>query len=253
MRRFVSLWDAHVGRERVGGRLRPLHDLHTISIANQFISDFKPHEVICGGDMMDCGAISHHNERKHGLTEGMRLEEDAADTRALILDPIESIRCDRVYLIGNHEAWLDQFTEMHPSLGKLLAPETLLGLSRWKVIPQGGNYRLGKLAFKHGDKITGGEHVAKAAVINSERSIRFGHRHTWAVYTKMSDLDVQHKHTGVSMPCMCRKGPGYGKGAANKWINGFGYGYVDKNGSFYDYVAIVHGGKAVINGKVYKG
>lgn len=253
MKRFVSLWDLHYGYERKHGKTKPLHDGKTLSIAKQFIDDFKPHYVICGGDMLDCAAISHHNDRKPGRVEGLRLFRDAEGLREELLDFLEARRIERIFLKGNHEAWLDQLVEAVPGLAGYVEAEVILGLDKWKVIPQGEKYRLGKLVFKHGDTISGGEHMAKSAVISSERSIRFGHLHTYAVYTKLSDVDLSQKHTGVSMPCMCRKGPGYGKGRANKWINGFGFGYVQDNGNFTDYVPIVIGGQTVIEGKLYRG
>jgi hypothetical protein len=252
--RFVSLFDLHYGYERKHRKIVPLHDAPTLSIAKQFIKDFAPHHIVLGGDMLDCGAISHHNDRKPGRVEGLRIFSDAKELRTALLGPLEATRAKLTYLIGNHEGWLNQLVEAVPGLEGLVEPEVLLDLGgRWKVVPQGEKFRLGKLVFKHGDSLTGGEHIAKAAVIASERSIRFGHHHTYAVYTKVSDVDLAQKHTGVSMPCMCRKGPGYGRGKANKWINGFGWGYILPNGTFTDYVTVVVKGQAVINGTHYRG
>ena len=254
MRRFVSLYDLHYGYERKRGRIVPMHDEKALRIVLKFVQDFKPHEVILGGDILDCGAIAHHNDRKPGKIEGLRLITDAQELRSTLLEPLEALRGTKlVYLIGNHEDWLSQLVDLHPGLEGIVGLEQLLKLGpRWKVVHQGGKYRLGKMVFRHGDTISGGEHTAKAAVIASERSVRFGHNHTWGVYTKVSDVDLTQRHTGISMPCLCRKGPGYGKGRANKWINGFGWGYVMPNGSFTDYVSPIVNNQTIIHGKVYK-
>lgn len=124
--------------------------------------------------------------------------------------------------------------------------------NRWEVIPQGEPSKFGKhLLFVHGDQIKGGEHIAKAAVVTWETNIRFGHHHSFQVYTKKSPKDMTG-HTGISVPCLCRKGPGYGKGAPNKWVQGFLWGYMGE-GMFNDYVSVIINGKSLINGKVYRG
>lgn len=254
LRRFVFATDLHWGYERKGGRLVALHDLRALSILLRFIDDFNPHDIVLGGDMLDCSAISHHNDRKPGRVEGLRLFRDASELRTHLLEPLERRkRCRLTYITGNHEDWLNQLVDAHPGLEGVVGLDAILRLGKWKVIPQGGSHRLGKLVFKHGDQISGGEHCAKAAVIAAERSVRFGHFHTYQAFTKTSDVDSKQKHTGIAMPCLCRKGPGYGKGKANKWVNGFGYGYILPDGTFSDYAALIVNNQAVIHGKAYKG
>ena len=58
---------------------------------------------------------------------------------------------------------------------------------------------------------------------------------------------------GVAYPCLCKKDPKYGKGAPNRWTQGFAYGYIDKGGFYNDYVAIISDGKATIHGTRYVG
>lgn len=255
LQRFVALYDLHWGYERKGGRLHELHDPRALAVAMAFIGDFNPHHIILGGDMLDCGAISHHNDRKPGCIEGLRVDRDAEELRHTVLEPLERRRSRSLtYLIGNHEDWLNQIAEVMPGLGTRVSPEALLGLGpKWKVVQRGGFHRLGKLIFKHGDTIKGGEHAAKAAVISSERSIRFGHRHTFAAYTKLSDVDLKQKHTGISLPCLAQKGPGYGQGQANRWVSGFNYGWILPGGAFSDYVPLIINNRAVIEGKLYCG
>lgn len=160
-------------------------------------------------------------------------------------------RNGKVLISGN--CWLDQHVEKFPALEGILDLKTLLHLDeRWTVIPQGGATSIGKVHFVHGDQIRGGENVAKAAVLQYQRNIRFGHHHSYQVFTNKSALDL-NGHTGVAVPCLCHKGPGYGKGAPNKWIQGFLWGYVDtKAGMFTDYVTVIVNGKTIINGRTYK-
>jgi hypothetical protein len=250
--RFVGLWDLHYGFERRGGHKVALHDERALACALAFINDFKPHTIICGGDMLDCAVISHHTKGKPGQREGLRLLADAQGLKDALIAPLERTKAKLIYLKGNHEGWLDQLVEVEPGLEGILDLPRLLNLApaRWTVVEQGSLYRLGKLVFAHGDQFSGGEHVAKAAVTACEKSVRLGHFHSFQTYTKNSLVTAQ-AHTGVVVPCLCRKGPGYGKGAPNRWTQGFLYGYLNTDGSYNDYVTIINDGKATIGGRVY--
>lgn len=255
MTKFIAAWDMHFGYERRGGHKVALHDIKAINALLKFAADFKPDTFILGGDIMDCGAISHHNHGKPGATEGLRLLGDMQECAAQVIKPIEALKPKQmVFIKGNHCAWLDQLIEQQPTLEGIIDLEKLLGLQKWKLIEQGGQFDLGKLTFLHGDTISGGEHVAKAAVINYERSVRFGHYHTHAIYTKNSPIDYKNAKTGMAVGCLCKKAPGYGKGKPNRWQQGFLVGFVQPGGTFNDYhVNIIDGQFTAPNGKVYKG
>jgi hypothetical protein len=259
MERFVALFDAHVGYERDASRHKvQLHDPKAISVAMQFIKDFKPNHVILGGDMLDCGAISHHRKGQLGKLENLRILAEAKECRDLIISPIEDIEAAAkgrlIYHIGNHEDWLQDVTDEMPALEGIVDIRSLLKLGRrWEVVPQGGFTRLGKLTFVHGDQIKGGGNPASWAVTAWEKNIRFGHYHTYQVATKTTPVEA-NGHTGIAVPCLCKKGHTYGQGAPNKWMQGFLWGYVGgPEGSFNDYVTVIVNGKATINGKLYRG
>ena len=254
MEKFVALFDAHWGFERKNGHKRSLHDEKAISVAMQFIKDYKPDHIILGGDILDCGAISHHNHGKPGAVEGFRLVSDAKELRAAIIEPLERLKPKSLtYIIGNHEDWLTDLEEQIPALEGIIDIRSVLSLGeQWTVIPQGGYHRLGKLVFVHGDTIKGGEHHAKWGAFAYEGNVRFGHFHTYQAYTKLSALEG-NGHTSIAVPCLCHKLPKYGNGAPNKWMQGFLYGAVNgPAGSFGDSVAIIVNGRAVINSKVYE-
>lgn len=205
--------------------------------------------------MLDCGCIAHHNDGKPGAVEGFRLLADAKDLRAALIDPLESFKLKTyTYITGNHERFLTDLSEKIPGLEDLLDVRRLLNLSdKWKVIPQGGLHRVGKLVFLHGDTVRGGEQAAKSAVIDYERNVRFGHFHTFQVYTKTSPVDHKLAKTGIAVPCLCTKDPKYGEGKPNRWVQGFLYGYLHPDGTFNDTVVVITEGKATIHGKVHKG
>lgn len=256
MLKFVAAFDLHFGFERKNGHKVALHDEKALGAMLAFTADFKPDVFIWGGDALDCGVISHHNHGKPGATEGLKLLADAVEGRKAFIEPIEKMlpKGKLVYEVGNHEDWLTDLTDKIPALEGLVDIKSLLKLGeKWQIIPQGGHFNLGKLTFIHGDTVKGGEHVAKNAVINYERSIRFGHHHTHQVYSKNTAIDYKNGKTGVAVPCLCTKSPKYGEGAPNRWSQGFDYGYVREGGLFNDYVVTIIDGTCVVNGKVYKG
>jgi hypothetical protein len=252
MEKFIALFDLHWGYERKGGHKTALHDSKALKVALDFAKDFKPDHVILGGDILDCGAISHHNHGKPGAVEGFRLLGDANEVRKALIDPLDALKPKtKTYITGNHEDWLTDLVEQIPALEGIVDVKSMLKLDKgWKVIPVGGAHKLGKLIFIHGDQVKGGVHSAKYAVEAYQKNIFFGHHHTHQAYTRVSALE-QNGHTGTAVPCLCKKDPKYGGGSPNRWMQGFLYGYVHQD-SFNAYVVIIINGKATINGKVYK-
>lgn len=256
MEKFVALFDAHWGYEVNSSRHKvPLHDARAINVAMEFIEDFEPDHVVLGGDMLDCGSVSHHRLGQAGQLEGLRILAEAKELREEIIEKLEELVPGRlIYHIGNHERWLDDMVDKVPSLEGILSVKALLDLGdQWEIIEQGGHSRLGKLKFIHGDTVKGGANPANAAVTAYEANVRFGHFHTFQVATKTTPIDA-NGHTGIAVPCLSKKGHAYGRGAPNKWMQGFLWGYVGgPAGSFNDYVTVIVNGKATINGVSYVG
>lgn len=254
-RRFLALFDLHWGYTRRPGRhLGPLHDLKALKVALAFAKDWKPDLIVLGGDMLDSGPVSHHLKGKHHSLEGLRLLRDVTELRQHCLAPLEALTAEKVYIIGNHEQWVDDVLEDTPGLEGIVSLDSLLKLTDhgWTIVPQGKHYKTGKLYFMHGDTIKGGQNVAKRGLDINDRNIRFGHYHTYQAATKHSPLDVSQPKTAVAVPCLCRRDPSYLKGAPNAWAQGFLYGTILPGGHFFDAVAIIVNGQTVIGGKVYR-
>ena len=252
MEKFVALFDLHFGYERRNGHKVPLHDSKALKVALDFMKDFKPDHIILGGDILDCGCISHHNHGKPGAVEGFRLMGDDKELQAALIKPVEQLKAKTLtYICGNHEDWVQDLVEQIPALEGIVDIKSLLNLGeKWKVVGVGEAHQLGKLVFIHGDQIKGGVHSAKYAVDAFQRNVFFGHHHTYQVYTQVSALDL-HGHTGVAVPCLCKKNPKYGGGSPNRWMQGFVFGYINPDKTFNYYVVVIIDGKATINGKTY--
>lgn len=252
LKKFAFLTDLHYGYQRHNGHKSPLHDERAFAVTMKFLTDLKPDVLILGGDFLDCGAIAHHSKGKPGRTEGLRLRSDADECAEKIIKPLAALNAQTRYHLGNHERFLQDLSDEAPGLEGMLDVRNLLRLpDTWDVIPVGKHSTLGKLVFCHGDQLSGGEHVAKAAVTAWEKSIRFGHLHTYQVYTKTSPIHEKLGRTGIAVPCLCGKDVAYGKGRANRWVQGFCHGVAYDDGSYADTVSIITNGRLWANGKVY--
>lgn len=253
MQKFLFTPDKHIGFERRGSHLVPLHDPAAIAAMMAFAADFKPDIWIEGGDNLDCGPVSHWLSDKKLSAADLDLRRDVETYTELVLEPLSKLKLTRkVWMIGNHEGWLTQLAEREPGLRHLLDVRHLLPLKGWDVIPQGGVVTLGKLHFIHGDTLRAkGKNNAEAAVTDYEHSIRFGHFHTYRVASKYGALTGEVK-TGVSVPGLCRRNPGYLKNAPNQWSQGFCWGYIHDDGTFNDYVSIITKGRFTAHGLTYQ-
>lgn len=254
--RWMFTPDIHWGYELEGGRKKPLHNRKAINVMLEFARDYRPHGFILGGDQLDLGAISHWNKtRKLGM-EGLRIQQDIDEFGSQVMAPIEEVTLhDQVWLNGNHERFMEDLVEYEPGLADTLNIPRMLNLENreWKFIPTGGHLDLGKLRFVHGDQLGGGDAVAKAAILEHNHSIAFGHFHTAQSYVKHSPVDSTDIHVGIAVPCLANRGPGYMKKRANKWANGFLFGATFPDGSFTYYMPLIVNGRLYANGRTYTG
>jgi hypothetical protein len=78
------------------------------------------------------------------------------------------------------------------------------------------------------------------------------HHHTLQQFTKASPAQDSKRYTGTCLPCMCDLNPGYGRGRANKWVNGFGICSVRPSGDFNLFPIVISDGQfSMPDGQVY--
>jgi len=253
MTKYIFSPDKHVGWERGNKKLKPLHDEKAIAALMAFARDFQPDVWIEGGDNLDCGPVSHWIKDKKLSSKDLSLKRDCDKYTELVLDPLSKIPSikKKYWMVGNHEAWLDQLAEARPGLTDLLDVEHLLDLQDWTVVKQGKHVKLGKLYFVHGDNI-GNSKTGPAKAINDwDHSVRFGHFHTFSAGTKHSPIHSNDIRTGIAIPGLCKRNPNYASGKPNQWMQGFNFGYIRPDGTFNDYTPIIVNGIFTANGKTY--
>lgn len=173
IKRFFNIKDGRITK------VFALYDSHypyniDINPLLDFLKDYRPDEIIFGGDNWDISYVSHWNEEDI-KNEGFhyirkRLHQEAAQLKEQIERFRKTASTRRfTYILGNHEDWLNQFESKHPSISHKegLSFKRLLGLTDANIIPQGGIYRLGKLNFMHGDQF-GSENAPKQSLMRTK-------------------------------------------------------------------------------------
>ena len=262
MKKFMILYDTHFGWEKVGqsGKLvtQPTHDIRAVRAALKFTKDFKPDIFIMGGDNHNMSFISRHNLKKPRLVEGFSALREYTESDRMVIKPIEESipeDCDKIWMLGNHEYWVDLFLDQNPVLTGIIEPQEYLHLADrgWKIIDYGGVVKIGKLNAIHGDTIrSAAKYRASAILAQYNRSVVSGHAHTMQshVSTSLADWD---SHVSYIIPMMGKPNPAYQNNSPNNALQGFCYGYVLPNGNFNLYTVVISNNTFAAEGKIYRG
>lgn len=235
MERVLAIYDSHYP--------------HNIPLKTflEYAKDFKPTRFILGGDNWDLGIISHWNDanfKNIGFdTIRQRLHDESMGFGAQ-LDALRGAmpKARFQYIVGNHEYWLEGFSQKYAQMSEL-SLESLLGLSKRNIdlVPfkPGKDFiKIGKLFFKHGHQY-GGTNPVKQALERSHKSIVIGHHHGAITWSNYSDVDDKDQHVGYLVPCYAKRNPDYGKGMPNRWMNGFFFAHIKESGNFSGGIQLV--------------
>lgn len=234
----------------------PETDMPTVRGIRDFCRKNPVGLFLLGGDNLHCESISRHTKGKAKFKSLGQMKRELDGFRKHILDPIEGVLpegCEKVWLTGNHEDWLEQMFEEQPELAGLIDFAAYLELEKrgWIVKPQGGHFKKGHLKYIHGDVLSGG-HVQKALNTYVE-NIVYGHFHTSASGTKILPHSKKHKWQAWAQGCVGRLDSSYLKNRATGWLNQLGITEFRQGGMFNHYPVTVFNGQFSYGGKVYGG
>ena len=216
-----------------------------------FCKDFKPHGTIVGGDFINLDHVGRFSKNKPRLREGRRLKHDYALGNE-ILDIIDKFtQREKVFMIGNHDSWLEHWLDEHPQMEGLveMSQELRLVERGYKVIPENKVYKVGKAKFVHG--LYHNMYHSRATVQVMGDNTFYCHTHDMQSFTQ-TNYDAQ-PIMGHSCGCLCDLNPSYLRNKPNRWVNGFGVFYFSKNGNFTPYFPLIINGEFWWNGKKYNG
>lgn len=219
------------------------HYPHNIPITNllHFANDFQPHIFGFGGDNWSLDVISHWQEdrfKNWGMDNVIAsFNKEAAGFREHIRLFREAMPNTKfVYLLGNHELWLEHFANKFPQTQKPTIQSVLGDVAQgMDFVPHGGFYQIGKIHFCHGDQF-GTENPPKQALMRTGKNIVFGHWHSHKQWPQFSMIDETDKHQAIQVPCYAKLAPDYLKGRPHDWSNGFFTACIKESGNFSPFV-----------------
>lgn len=246
----------------------PHHNKPATNAVFKFTKWFKPHAINILGDGMNMDSVNHwkqeHGNKKY--FEGKRLLKEYEQFDHDILTPLESLvskGCERTFMGGNHEDWVNTLIGKVPQLEGLVEPEIALHLEKrdWEWIPWinwtnrsqciRGIKQYGKLLTLHGQYVN--KYHAQKTADTFSKSVAYCHTHDVQSYTKVTVDDNRGYHTAQSIGCLCDVSPDFLRGGMNRWVNAFGVLFVREDGMYNLYVPIIIKGKFCFDGKIFDG
>lgn len=231
-------------------------DVAAVNCFMNFCNYFKPDVHMIMGDFADCEGISHWPSDS---LEPRRLIPEMKDARLLLQEIVDKTptTTTRVYLKGNHEAWIDQAFSRMPELFEGLADleldinlQKLLALDKfgYDLFEVNHLVRIGKAHFTHG--IYAGNGHAKKHLSTFKSNIYYGHVHD----------DQQHNETSMegnieasALGTLSRLDAKFLKGKPNNWVHAFGVFEFFPDGSYNFYKPKINNGRMSFNGHVFDG
>ena len=236
----------------------PAYDRSTFECALDFIRHNRISGVVLLGDQFDNAEISHHNSGKPLFKPTGSYAQNTQRFDDEILKPLEALlpkNAQRVWVIGNHDAWESELVEAMPQLQGAVERPNLLSLSerRWKVIPLGASFQHGQLNYIHGESLSGMYHAKKAVETYCDNVV-YGHFHTLTTQVKVLPHDAKSKWIATCLPIVGYTNPQYLRNKPTAWLNGFGIvEYYGNQGYFDLYTVVVSGGQCAYGGRTYSG
>ncbi len=255
------------------GKLRPFHDRKALDVTLQVAEDLQPDTIVFLGDDLD---LPEWTEKFYKMPEFYFTTQPALVERAWWLGQYRRIcpHARLVYCQGNHEARLPKsIVSNHLASYKLRSVDNLsgppaisvegllcldqLGIEFVGDYPNGRYWVNDNLSCEHGDVARGQSGATVRAVVNDLRySVIFGHIHrvemaSKTVFPKGRDIT----YVAISAGTLARIGsivPARKKRL--NWQQGFCIvEYEPGNGIFGQELVNIYGGRAVVNGRVFKG
>ena len=233
MKRIVQMNDLHI----------PFHDKKTLNAVFDFLEDFKPHQIVLCGDVLDFYELSRFDKNPNR-------KDTIQDELNQCRDIVNNLRklCDELHFIkGNHEDRLRRFLWQNPSLAslKVLELPSLLGLRENEY--HDFEYIYNDFRFTHGSMVRAESgQTAKAELMKYGSSMAHGHTHRLGMYMK---TDARGTIAAYEMGCLCDTNPEYINGIPN-WQQGIGVYFFDDNHFHCEQIPILKH-KFIYGGKIY--
>lgn len=231
-------------------------DIPAVNCFIKFLKYYKPDIHTILGDYVDCEGISHWPSDS---LEPRRLIPEIKEARKLLEEIVNATpnTSTRIFLKGNHSAWIEQALTRMPELFDGLADlgleinlEKLLNLKGfgYELFELNHLVAIGDANFTHGI-YTSSSHAKKHLDV-FKANIFYGHLHDTQCYNQTS---VNGPMVAQSLGCLCRLDAKFLKGKPNNWEHAFGIFEFFPDGTFTYMVPRIIKGRMSFNGEVFDG
>jgi hypothetical protein len=167
----------------------------------KLIVDKRPSRIVVMGDFSSCASLSHWDKNKRLTIEGKRYKEDVKSAREAIKEmfsPLWLLQREQsdagkliyapevVWLLGNHEDWVRQYTVYNPAMSGYLDIIEDLELEKFcdTIVPYRKYVEIEGIIFSHvpmngGNVPVSGKHAIFRAQDQCSKSQVFAHTHRW--------------------------------------------------------------------------
>lgn len=222
----------------------------------KFLKDFKPDEIILGGDIIDADGTFGIDSWTADKVQSDGLPAFNRDVKLLrgLLDSIRrnAPRAKIIYLEGNHEERYRRPLSRYEALlkGKFdLVKESGFNGKWIKYGDYDSFYKVGDMLFTHGT-IYPDAHAKKMAQAYLPNKVVYGHIHDFQSYTTHNGDPRKPGRYALTSGCLCGRLPDYKKGQPNKWVNGF-ISWISINGCTTATPHLIENGLFQVGGKLY--
>lgn len=233
----------------------PLHDEQAVETVYKINKYLKPSHLVCLGDCIEAEGVSQYIKESVASRAVSDLGEEFASFNE-IFDKLTSYSKEVLITKGNHCERLIKYADENPETASLVNFEKNIHLAerrkagkKIRICAYNEALNIGKLWFTHGTYT--GDSAAKKMVMSYQRSICFGHTHSFSSYTHVSPIDVRDKHTAYNLGCLCSQNPGFMKNRPNSWTHMCAVAYIRDNGTFNLYPIGIFEGRAIFDGKEF--
>ena len=238
----------------------PLADIPAIKALCKAIEIVKPDIYIDLGDVGEWHGCSHWQWRKKkrppieyqlpfidkdikGVNSGMDIIDESLD----------KVNCKEKYMIeGNHDDWMNRFTEEHPYLNYEFHKVVKLKERGYEFYQIGKYLKVGKLFFYHGHHF-GGMHHSRNHLIRLGCNIMYGHHHD---LQQSSVTHIDGVKSAWSIGCLKDMGDDKNAWLGNRkhnWSHAFSIVDFFENGYFTVHVIQIINGRTSLWGDLVDG
>ncbi len=238
----------------------PLADMPAIKALCKAIEIVKPDIYIDLGDVGEWHGCSHWQWRKKKRPpieyQLPFIDKDIKDVNSgmdIIDESLDKVNCKEKYMIeGNHDDWMNRFTEEHPYLNYEFHKVVKLKERGYTFYQIGKYLKVGKLFFYHGHHF-GGMHHSRNHLIRLGCNIMYGHHHD---LQQSSVTHIDGVKSAWSIGCLKDMGDDKNAWLGNRkhnWSHAFSIVDFFENGYFTVHVIQIINGKTSLWGDVIDG